>query len=369
MHEVLAHQRLVRPLRLRVLGADQAQPDQLGLHQLDHRLLIFQLAVAGAEDLVGPAEDPQHRVVNLPLAGGETAVHRDRPGQVGGPAGVFRGDVQQQHLAVLADAVVVEVVQDAGVLAAADDRVVGEAARAAADELVGQLGLDLPFADARLDEAQQAPEPGLRNVAGPLDDGELDRVLDHPQAVHQGREALVAVQRIAGLALLDEAVVGGLHHRRGAQVLVGRQIDVVGLRDQPVDPRFEAVRPFDPLDPGCFARLLLVELFTVPDRDVLAGLLDEEDFPLLGVRGIGHQHQHGLLLVDAGEVEEVGVLLERHRPVGVGRVDVVGQHDGDAVRLEQGAEFLAVADEQLGVDGVVAHGRSPADAPAARNGI
>ena len=155
------------------------------------------------------------------------------------------------------------------------------------------------------------------------------------------------MQRIAGLAVLDEPRVAGLHHHAGAQVLVGRQIDMLHLRHHAVEEPVEAVRPLDALDPGRGAGLLLGQLLALPDRDVLVGLLHEEDLPLLRIDRVRHQDQRRFLLVHAGEIEEVAVLLEGHRAVGVGRIDVVGMEDDHAVRLEQSAEILAVADKKL----------------------
>ena len=367
MHEVLAHQRLVVALFPGLLGADQAEADELRLDQGGHLLLVFERGVAGPEQLVAAAEDAEHGVVDLALAGAEAAADRHGAGEVGVPAAVFGGHVQQHQLAGAAGAVVLDVVEDAVAGAAADDRQVGEAARPAADELVEQLGLDLPLADARADEPERPAEPGFGDLAGLAQHRDLGLVLGGPQPLHQRGQPPVAVERVAPPALADEAVVAGLDHHRGAQVLVGQQIDVVGLRHQRVEHCVEAVAPLDPLDAGPLAGLLLGQLLALPGGDLVVGLLDEQDLALPRVRGVRHHHQHRLLLVDAGQVVEVRVLAERHHPVGIGRADVVGMDDHDAPGLQHAAQALAVAGEEPRVDRVVAHGRIEPAGPAPDN--
>ena len=58
----------------------------------------------------------------------------------------------------------------------------------------------------------------------------------------------------------------------------------------------------------------------------------------------GIEQENAFLLVHAGEVEEVGVLVERQGAVGVGGQDVVGVHHGQGVGQQQLLEVLAVAD-------------------------
>ena len=78
VHEIFLHQRLIRTLLAGLSGGEQSQPDELALHQLDDLFLIFHRRVAGAENLICTAENPQHRVVNSPLTLGEFSVHRHR---------------------------------------------------------------------------------------------------------------------------------------------------------------------------------------------------------------------------------------------------------------------------------------------------
>ena len=62
----------------------------------------------------------------------------------------------------------------------------------------------------------------------------------------------------------------------------------------------EGVGPLDTLDAGRDAGLLLGEFFALPDGDVFAGFLNEQDFTLLRIDGIRHEQQRGFLLIDAG---------------------------------------------------------------------
>ena len=72
----------------------------------------------------------QHELVDRALLVGEAAIDRKRARDVGGVIAVLAARVDQQQVAVLQLRVVRVVVQDAGVGAAADDRVIGDARRA-----------------------------------------------------------------------------------------------------------------------------------------------------------------------------------------------------------------------------------------------
>ena len=180
-------------------------------------------------------------------------------------------------------------------------------------------------------------------------------------------QPLVTVQRITRLAVLDEPRVAGFHHHTRPQMLVSRQVNMLHLRHHPLQNALKTMRPFDALDPRRRARLFLGELLPLPDRDQLTGLLHEQNFPLLGIDRIRHEHQRRFLLIHAGEIEEVVVLFESHRPVRVRRVNVIRQDDHHAVRLQQAAEVLAVADKKLRANGFVSHARTSSHPPPQGN--
>ena len=58
--------------------------------------------------------------------------------------------------------------------------------------------------------------------------------------------------------------------------------------------------------------------------------------------GVRKQEQHSLLLVDAGEVEDVRMLLERQGAVRARGVDVVAEEQGEATRLHLLRERFSV---------------------------
>ncbi len=142
------------------------------------------------------------------------------------------GDVHEHQIAVFQLAVILDVVEDTGVAAAGEDGGVGEAARAGAGELVDVFGLDLPFADAGFQEAEDAAEACLGDIAGLLDEGDFLIGFDSAELVDERGEALVAVERKALLALLHEAGVARLDGDVAVGVLVGGDVDVIGLHGE-----------------------------------------------------------------------------------------------------------------------------------------
>ena len=82
--------------------------------------------------------------------------------------------------------------EGAGVEAGGDNGIVGEMA-AAADEFVGEFGLDFHFVDAGFDEVANAAEAGLGDVAGLSEEGDFEFGFDGAQPVHEGGQPLVFV--------------------------------------------------------------------------------------------------------------------------------------------------------------------------------
>ena len=164
------------------------------------------------------------------------------------------------------------------------------------------------------------------------------------------------MQRIPRLQPGDEAGVARLHLGDRALVLVGVEVHVLCLAHQLVQDDGEIGDPMDLLDPGDPARLVLGELVAFPDGDELAGLTQEQDLAVLLVGRIREEHEDGLLLVHAGEPEQVGVGDQPERAVGVRGQDVVGIHDRERARQHQAGEAGAVLDEEPGRNRGMTHG-------------
>ncbi len=123
------------------------------------------------------------------------------------PSAVLGGDIEEDGFALPGAGVVGKVVKAAGVFPGADDGGVGEAARTPAGELVDELRLDLPLADAGFHEAQQAAEAGLGDFTRGFDELDFLSGFDYAELVEEGGEPPVAVEREARLAFSDEAAV------------------------------------------------------------------------------------------------------------------------------------------------------------------
>ncbi len=206
-----------------------------------------------------------------------------------------------------------------------------------------------------MDEAGDAFECGAGDVAGFLEQGDLGGGLHHADPVHEAREAVVGVERVLALEPADEAGIAGFDDDFGALVFVGIEVDVFGFAGEAVEGPGEIGEPLDVLDAGDGAGLVLGEFVAFPDGDEVGGLAEEEDLALAFVFGVGEEEEHGFLLGDAGEVEQVGIGDETAGAVGVGGRNVVGVDDGQRAGEEQLAEACPVLDEQRGINGGVTH--------------
>ena len=68
---------------------------------------------------------------------------------------------------------------------------------------------------------------------------------------------------------------------------------------------------------------------------------------MLFIMGTGVKEQDRLLLLDTGEVEQVGVYDRVLVSIGIGRADVVGVDDRQRICREQSRQAAAIANEQL----------------------
>jgi hypothetical protein len=175
-----------------------------------------------------------------------------------------------------------------------------------------------------LTKRQTRRKPGFRDVAGLAQQRDFRVRLDGAQAVHQRGQAAVFVERIAFLHVLDEARVAALHHHLRALVLVGIEKDLRALAHQPVEQAGEIRQPFHPLHPGNFPRLLPGQLVALPGFQQRIGLAQEQDLALLGSWAPGYKQQQAFLLLDACQIKQVGILLERQNGVAVERENIIG---------------------------------------------
>ncbi len=139
-------------------------------------------------------------------------------------------------------------------------------------------------------------------------------------------------------------------------MLVGGEENGIRLGDEAVDGGVEGGAPLDAGYAGALGGGFLGELFPLPDGDVVVGLAEKKDFPVVGIMRSGEEDEGAFLLDHAGEVEEVVALLEGEGCVGVGGVDVVRVDDGDGVFVQQGCEVFPVCGEEGCGRGSGAHG-------------
>ncbi len=78
-------------------------------------------------------------------------------------------------------------------------------------------------------------------------------------------------------------------------------------------------------------------------------------------------HQDRLLLVNAAEVKQIGMLNKCHSAIGAGWHDVVGKKHGNGVGLEPRFQMPAVSHKQGGINGRISHW--PQLKPIGRNRI
>ena len=332
---------------------DEAKPEELLGHELAHLLVVIVQADPGAQQLRGIAHHAEHGVVHLALAVGEAAGHRQAPGHVARVVAVLGADVHQQHITVLADRAVLDVVEHAGVGAARHDGRVGEPARALADELMQVFGLDFVFGDAGLQEVHHAVESIAGDAAGVAHPLDFLSALHAARAVKNGGGPFDADVGVGLTEPLVEPGFAGLDHDLGAGVLVLVEVAAAALGHEALDGPLQHGQPLNLLHAGLGGGFRLGQLGALPDGNLLVGLRDEQDLPVGRIVRVGEEQQHGLLLVHTGEVEHVGVLPEGQGAVGAGRVDVVGAEQGHRAGAHGLGKGSAVADVILGGQGRV----------------
>ena len=142
---------------------------------------------------------------------------------------------------------------------------------------------------------------------------------------------------------------------------------MVHLRNHAVQKTIEGMRPLDAFDARYFLSAFFGEFLAFPDGQMLIGFPDKKDLALLGIDGVRHDYQHGFLLIDASQVEEIAVLSEGHRSVRVSRKNIVGVNNDHTVCFDESAKVLTVADEKLCWNRFVTHAGTSRDPPLGSN--
>ena len=329
---------------LRGVGAGRAR-----LHRGDDRLLRL-----------------EHRFVRLQLLLAEGARHRPGAGDIHGLVADRRAVVHDDEVAVRHLPVVAVVVPDVDVGSGADDRGVGSRFRAALDERVGRLGLQLVLVLAGGGRGNCALDALGADPAGAAQRLDLALALDHAHVVDERRDVLELVvgielaeagdaPRVLGGRAADAGVLAPRHVESG---IAAAGVHFVALRQSQVHERRRGHAPAREellqVDQGMNAgeAALLGDVRGEPVGSVHADLglvlpwQEEERLAL------GEVHdEHGVHVLVAGEIEEVVVLPEADaRRVGGG-----GEHQQLALanRLAQRrtarGEFLGRIADALGV--------------------
>ena len=160
---------------------------------------------------------------------------------------------------------------------------------------------------------------------------------------------------VGRLALFRKSSLARLHEDLGPRMLIEVQVNMLRLDHEKAQVLGKFIEPMHFMNARNFGRLFLRELSAFPNFDKIASLTNEEHFPLFLVRRIRKQDEHGLFLIDSRKVEEIAVLAKPHRAISIGRRDVVGMKDDQAIRLELVTETRAIGYEELRIDGAIFH--------------
>ena len=311
--------------------------------------------VAGFGALDGRGLGVEHQLIELALRLGEAAVDREGAGHVGGIAVVFAAGVDQQQLAVLQAGVVFGVVEDAAVLAAAEDRRVGRLAAVAA-KAVEDFGLDLVLVHAGLTGLHGADVGLAGDLRRLAHQPHLGARLEQPQFVQDVLQVDELVRHGgAGADALAQLVDPAHQLVVELRILAHRVVDAVAVLQQAGEDLVDVADREGVVGVVVVDRAILTGAAAVPGLLLLIAFAAEEDvFALLAPR---HEHGHRFRLREVGQVEEVAVLT-----VGIGDIAVAGaflrrRDDGDGILFHH-AHQRAAAPPQFGLGQLLqGHGR------------
>ena len=272
----------------------------------------------------------EHHLVGVALRRAEPAVHREAARHVRGVTVELAASVDQQQVAVAQRRIVEDVVQHAGIRPPGDDRPVRGELRAAAPELVQQLGFDLVLVASRARRLHRAPVRAGGDARRAPHHRELVRVLDQAHVVDQSAHVVHAIGGRDACARAGAHSVQPVHRPRipvrvGAEGVEQRRRVLQQLRERLVELA-DRVRF---VEAEALARGLGPVAVAVPDLALLVAAAAEEQRLR---RASGDDHQRRVRLGEAAQVIEVAV-----EAVGEMRVAVTHSlrrcgNDGDSRR-------------------------------------
>ena len=271
----------------------------------------------------------EHDLVAVALRRREAAVDREGSCDVSSITIEFAARIDEYERILGQDAIVLDVMQHAGIGATGDDRRVGVAGGATAAELVRELGFEFVFGHARAAMAHRARVAGAADRGGAAHRTDLAAVLDQTHAVEYGAQvADLARCALAGATLCTHGVQGGGDARIPFTVVAERMPQRAAIGDELWQALLEFADRIGEVDAEGFARTFRTMAIAVPDFALLILFPAEED----ALRPVASRHyQYGFRFGETGEVPEVAV-----EAVGVVRVTVAHtlrgrRDDGDAI--------------------------------------
>ena len=324
-------------------GAALEQPQ---LHQatgddLDGRVVRRVPGVARVDFLYGRQLRIQHQLVNGLLRLAEATVHRETAGNIGSIVFMFRTGIDKQNIAVVQRCVVFCVMQDAGVLAAADDGGIGGLTARLA-KLVQELRLQFVFHHARLADVHGALVRTGSDIRGLAHDLDFGAAFVQTHIVYKmfQRNKLVRCM-FAGARLAANAIdpanqllvelgrrTHGVKYPLTAFQQAGQNlIDILdGKRVIGAEVLHRALGSGTPAVPGFHFRVAITT-----KQQVLA------------VFAARRKHHHGFGFRKPGEIVKITVRPEREIHVAVTRLLRVGRQDSDSVRPHHAHQLFTPA--------------------------
>ena len=156
------------------------------------------------------------------------------------------------------------------------------------------------------------------------------------------------MERIVPSYPFGEADLAGRELLPQARIFGDVQVNMFRLHHHGVEDTLELLVEIDVPDPGDPLCVLFGETMPEPYDFLGRRVLDEERLAAGGVGVPGREQQRGLLLVDAAEVEQFGVLAEGGRGVTAAGVFVVGDEHGHGLLRHLADHVPAVAGVKFG---------------------
>ena len=133
-------------------------------------------------------------------------------------------------------------------------------------------------------------------------------------------------------------------------MLVGVQINVIGLKCELPENTVELLIPVNGFDSGHCSGLFFRVLLPLPQGDLVIGFFEEQHLPVLFFFSIRADYQAAVLLIDAAQIKQIRLLDKRMIAVGTGGHKVIGIEDGDGIGLQRPGQPPAVFNEHSLID-------------------